>query len=65
MGIVLKCIYMHKCKHTSIHLPESLHVDLKIFCVLTNRTMSDFIRISIQDKIKQVKEEQIDKKKVL
>ena len=24
-------------------------------CVLTNRTMSDFIRIAIQDKIKQIK----------
>lgn len=37
-------------------VPEKLKIDLKIMCALTNRNISEFIRISIQDKIKQLKE---------
>ena len=44
---------------TTIILPDKLTIDLKIMCVLTHRTMSDFIRIAVQDKIKQLKSEHV------
>ncbi len=31
-------------------------VDLRIMCILVKKTMSQFIRIAIQEKIKQMKE---------
>lgn len=40
---------------TTIILPLKLKTELKIMCALTNRRMSDFIRIAIQDKIKELK----------
>lgn len=41
---------------TTIILTQKEKLDLKIMCALTNKRMTDFIRIAIRDKIKQVKE---------
>lgn len=43
---------------TSFQLPNALHSQLKMMCVLTNTSMGEFIRISIRDKIKELKEKQ-------
>lgn len=40
---------------TTIILPIKLKTELKIMCALTNRRMSDFIRIAVQDKINELK----------
>lgn len=42
-------------KITSIRLSKAFHTELKIYCALTNKTIGDFIRISVQDKINQLK----------
>jgi hypothetical protein len=47
---------MDKNDKTTLILPMKLKCELKIMCALTNRRMSDFIRIAVQDKIKQLKE---------
>jgi len=36
-------------------ITEQEKVDLKITAILTKRSMSDFIRLAIKDKIKQIK----------
>jgi predicted DNA-binding protein len=41
---------------TTIILPMKLKTELRIMCALTNKRMSDFIRIAIQDKIKELNE---------
>jgi len=46
---------MENFKRTMIKIPSSLHDQIKIMCVLTHKTMSDFIRIAVQDKIKELK----------
>ena len=38
-------------------ITEKEKVDLKIMSIITKHTMSNFIRIAIKDKIRQVKEE--------
>jgi hypothetical protein len=42
-------------------IPKKLKTDLKLMSILTERPMSDIIRISIQEKIKKLKDEQINK----
>jgi hypothetical protein len=42
---------------TSFQLTDTLHVQLKTMCVLTGKSMGEFIRISIRDKIKSIKED--------
>ena len=44
-----------KLPRVNFYLTENERVELKIMCVLTKRTMTQFIRISIQDKIKALK----------
>ena len=44
-------------KRTIVVIPKILHDDLKIMAVLTNTSMQNFIRIAIQDKIKDLKSE--------
>jgi predicted DNA-binding protein len=46
---------MTKFKITSIRLPETLICRLKIFAALTDRTMGDFIRLAVTEKIEQLK----------
>ncbi len=45
---------------TTFQLPKSLHVQLKTMCVLTNKSLGEFVRIAIRDKIKELKQK--DKK---
>ncbi len=39
---------------TTFVLPKSLHVQLKTMCVLTNKSLGEFVRIAIRDKIKEL-----------
>lgn len=51
---------MQNSKHvrtTTFQLPNALHTQLRTMCLLTNTSMGEFIRISIRDKIKILKEE--------
>ena len=40
---------------TSFRLSDTLHVQLRTMCVLTGKSMGEFIRIAIIDKIKELK----------
>ncbi len=42
---------------TSFQLTDTLHAQLKTMCVLTGKSMGEFIRISIRDKIKSLRVE--------
>lgn len=44
---------------TTFQLPKSLYVQLRTMCILTEKSMGEFIRIAIRDKIKQVKEKEV------
>jgi len=41
---------------TTFQLPVKLLIQLKTMCMLTNKSMGEFIRISIRDKISTLKE---------
>ena len=41
--------------HLHVTIPRQTFVDLKIMAILTNRTMSQLIRIAIQEKMKTLK----------
>ncbi len=40
---------------TTFQLTEHLHHQLRLMCMLTNKSMGEFIRLAIMDKINQVK----------
>lgn len=40
---------------TTFQLTKSMHNQLKMMCMLTHTSMGEFIRISIRDKIKELK----------
>lgn len=40
---------------TTFQLTSHLHTQLKIMCVLTGKSMGEFIRIAVLDKIKDLK----------
>lgn len=40
---------------TTFVLTNHLHTQMKMMCVLTNKSMGEFIRLSIIEKINQVK----------
>jgi hypothetical protein len=42
-------------KTTTFVLPCNLHTELKMMCLLTEKSMGEFIRIAISDKIKYLK----------
>lgn len=44
---------------TTFVLPTSLHTELKLLCVLTKTSMGKFIRLSIRDKIKELKNKNV------
>jgi len=49
---------MKKEKHirlTSFQLSHTLLTELRLMCLLTEKSMGEFIRISIREKIKQLK----------
>jgi hypothetical protein len=40
---------------TTFQLSHHLHSQLRMMCTLTNKSMGEFIRIAISDKIKTIK----------
>lgn len=42
---------------TTFQISNALHTQLRIMCALTNKSMGEFIRLAIVDKINQVKVE--------
>lgn len=46
---------MKKHTTTTFQLSHHLHTELKMMCLLTKKSMGNFIRIAIADKIKQLK----------
>lgn len=44
---------------TTLRMTQHLHTQLKLMCTLTRRSMGDFIRISVIDKINQLKDQQV------
>jgi hypothetical protein len=40
---------------TTFQISHALHVQLKMMCTLTEKSMGEFIRLAIVDKIKDVK----------
>jgi hypothetical protein len=43
------------CRTTTFQLSNHLHSQLKMMCVLTGKSMGEFIRIALVEKIKQIK----------
>jgi len=54
-------MYMHNAEEkswrTTIVFPANLKIKLRMMCVLTNRQMSQFVRIAVQEKINQIRKE--------
>lgn len=44
---------------TSFELPKKLHIELKMMCILTHKSMGEFIRICVREKISQLKNSNI------
>lgn len=42
---------------TTFQLSNHLHTKLKMMCILTKKSMGEFIRIALADKIKQINEQ--------
>ncbi len=53
---------MDKNTRTTVILTEKLRLDLKIMCAMTKKSMADFIRIAIREKINALKNEAQGKK---
>ena len=49
---------------TVFYLHEKARTDLQIMCILTKKSMSDFIRIAIKDKIALLKNHGLDTTKI-
>lgn len=47
---------------TTFQISQHLHTQLRLMCTLTNKSMGEFIRLAIIDKINQVKVEKQDVK---
>ena len=47
---------------TTFQLPCSLHTQMRVMCVLTEKGMGEFIRIAITEKIAKLQEEQMGKR---
>lgn len=45
-------------KTTTFQISQHLHTQLKMMCTLTQKSMGEFIRLAIIEKIKQVKEQE-------
>ncbi len=50
-------------RSTTFQLSEHLHAQLRMMCALTDKSMGEFIRMAIIDKINQVKVENPMEKK--
>ncbi len=49
---------------TSFQLPETLLTQLRMMCLLTDKSMGEFIRIAIREKITQLKEKTLHDKQL-
>ena len=45
---------------TTFQLSNVLRTQMKIMCAITEKSMGEFIRIAIMDKIKQIKEQKVE-----
>jgi len=52
-------IYTHMkiSKRITFYLPHKNWVDLNLHCILIDKTLSEFIRVAIQEKISKIKEQ--------
>lgn len=48
---------------TTFQLSHGLHTQMKMMCTLTRKSMGEFIRLAIIDKIKQIKEQPVKDQK--
>lgn len=46
---------MKKYTTTTFQLTHNLHTEIKMMCVLTNKTMGEFIRLCLIEKINELK----------
>lgn len=44
---------------TTFQLSQGLHAQLKMMCILTHKSMGEFIRIAVSDKIKELKNKEV------
>jgi len=58
--LIWRYVYMDTNSRTTVILPKKLKKEMQLMCVMTDRRPSDFIRIAIQDKIKELKEKRND-----
>ncbi len=49
---------------TSFQLPSTLLTQLRMMCLLTDKSMGEFIRIAIREKISQLKEKNLNDKQL-
>ncbi len=47
---------------TTFQLSHGLHTQMKMMCTLTRKSMGEFIRLAIIDKIKQIKDQPVKEK---
>jgi len=46
---------MDTYKRTMVKMPKSLHDSMRRMCILTNKNMTEFIRMSVQNQINELK----------
>lgn len=46
-------------KTTTFQISHNLHTQLKTMCLLTEKSMGEFIRLAIIDKINQIRSQQV------
>jgi hypothetical protein len=44
---------------TTFQITRTLHTQLRTMCMLTDKSMGEFIRIAIRDKIIEIKKQQV------
>lgn len=47
---------MEKCKRISFYIPRKTWIDMNLICIHSDKTLSEFIRKAIQEKIKRDKD---------
>ena len=46
---------MNEFKRTMVKIPKTLHDSMKMMCILTNKNMTQFVWIAIQNQINELK----------
>ena len=49
---------------TTFQLSKALHTQLKMMCILTGKSMGEFIRISLIEKIRELKKQKDNSKTI-